>query len=617
MEISNSSLDTLVTYGRTTITITTRQLNDLKNSKEIRACLCRLFSMDLPNSYRIIYYNPITMTFVDLDNQLQQGISPFQMRSSVGVRDLESVSSSIHLFITKDLTINTDLQSQPEISIDQRTSHAMDDSSSSNGAHLALHNISNMPFSHELQSFIHADLSESNIAKDDDIVQDFNNESSQKNNELLSTTRNILSSRLFFSLDVKPMQKNIYRTDQFHIDSTKPHGQISRVQGVKDESKKMSRVLPRLRIPSIYQRNDTTLLVYVVHEEVKDAMRVWYKHGHKSFLPENYTSDTETVNPIEIHLNNYQFKANEDLELNLAMITKWNKSLKDPRKVHELSDDETSHVHPSVHVSHSPRLLCVLQRNREILWDTFCLSDFIRSRTSELIDANGNDDSKNAVPSESHGSNNYIDLAGDAESLEGDVSYDLQNTNSHQQSVQLLEDSNRISARIYFTHDVKPEQKNIYSSDKFNQKEQSKTNGSITCIQGIKNDSEAKRSIQPKLDIPEELRNIENSCLLVYVVSEKYENDFERDTSPINPIKFDWQELVRTKKGDYILKLPMVTLWNKLQQEEILYALDEQSTKQLHLAEHNPSARLLCVIERDSNPCWKTMCLSDFIRLRA
>jgi hypothetical protein len=56
------------------------------------------------------------------------------------------------------------------------------------------------------------------------------------------------SERLSFSLDVKPNQRDIYRSDEFNIRGKKPNGRIARVQGIKKENKKMVQVLPRLRV---------------------------------------------------------------------------------------------------------------------------------------------------------------------------------------------------------------------------------------------------------------------------------------------------------------------------------------------------------------------------------
>jgi hypothetical protein len=60
------------------------------------------------------------------------------------------------------------------------------------------------------------------------------------------------------------------------------------------------------------------------------------------------------------------------------------------------------------------------------------------------------------------------------------------------------------------------------------------------------------------------------------------------------------------------LDLRMTTFWDKLQQPENLYELDEQSTIKLHPAIHDSSSpRLFCILKDDTN---YTICLSDFIR---
>ncbi|CAF1529260.1 unnamed protein product, partial [Rotaria sordida] len=41
---------------------------------------------------------------------------------------------------------------------------------------------------------------------------------------------NTLSNRLYFSLDVKPIQRNIYKSDEFSIRSEKLNGRIVRIQ---------------------------------------------------------------------------------------------------------------------------------------------------------------------------------------------------------------------------------------------------------------------------------------------------------------------------------------------------------------------------------------------------
>ncbi len=62
------------------------------------------------------------------------------------------------------------------------------------------------------------------------------------------------------------------------------------------------------------------------------------------------------------------------------MITKWNKTQREHEEVYRLNDQKTRELHSANHETNSPRLLCVLQRNGVIDWDTCCLSDFIRAR---------------------------------------------------------------------------------------------------------------------------------------------------------------------------------------------------------------------------------------------
>ena len=80
MAIFKNSLETLITNGCTTIF--TRELGSLTDLKQIRECLHRLFSTGLPDSYRIVYYDHNTSMFADLEDQLQQGLSPYQVSSS-------------------------------------------------------------------------------------------------------------------------------------------------------------------------------------------------------------------------------------------------------------------------------------------------------------------------------------------------------------------------------------------------------------------------------------------------------------------------------------------------------------------------------------------------------
>ncbi|CAF1323147.1 unnamed protein product [Adineta ricciae] len=370
MATFKNPLETFITNGCTTIL--TRELDSLTHLKQIRECLHRLFSTDLPDSYRIVYYDQNTSMFADLEDQLQQGLSPFPVSESANVEDRANVLHKVHLYITRDSINNPAIPCQLKVGIDG--------SSLNSEIYIESHKNLGMNFSKALVPYVHTDLSETKYVTQDSDALDLRKCTSKTNLKSISTTKSSPSDRLFFSLDVKPIQKNVYRTDQFRVDPSRSQGQISRVQGIKDESQKMLRVLPRVRIPLKYQNADVTLSVYVVSEVLENNVCVWYKHAHKGFLPINYTEDSERINPIEFRLNDCHFSSDGDVELNLPLITKWDKLSKGPLKVHELSSNEANRLHSATNDPYSPRLLCVLRQGDKTLWNTFCLSDFIRCR---------------------------------------------------------------------------------------------------------------------------------------------------------------------------------------------------------------------------------------------
>jgi hypothetical protein len=62
------------------------------------------------------------------------------------------------------------------------------------------------------------------------------------------------------------------------------------------------------------------------------------------------------------------------------MITKWNKFQKEQEEFYRYDDQRTVLIYPAEHDSQSPRLFSVLQQDSVTDWNTFCLSDFIRTR---------------------------------------------------------------------------------------------------------------------------------------------------------------------------------------------------------------------------------------------
>ncbi|CAF1323167.1 unnamed protein product [Adineta ricciae] len=196
---------------------------------------------------------------------------------------------------------------------------------------------------------------------------------------------------------------------------------------------------------------------------------------------------------------------------------------------------------------------------------------------------------------------------------------------SVQQPVQPQERSNMPSDRLCFTHDVKPIQKRVYVSDEYNQRDESKRNGSITYIQGVKNNSEDRSSI------PNQFITTEDTYLVIYAVREvlgngkiiwfKHANrhfltkDWTGEPLLMNPVELKLHGMTLSNEGDFTLKLQMVSRWDKHPVLWRIHELDEPSAKRLHPANHNSSApRLFCFIRQGSSCLWDTMCLSDFIR---
>ena len=128
--------------------------------------------------------------------------------------------------------------------------------------------------------------------------------------------------------------------------------------------------------------------------------------------------------------------------------------------------------------------------------------------------------------------------------------------------------------------------------DKFNQKDNSNSNGSIPYIQGEKNNSEGRSSVWPKIhvcikslffrnnvtsilsihisffyQIPNQFTTSEDTFLVIYAVREVLENgkiiwfkhadrhflpeDFERQSSLMNPFELKLHGLTLSDEGDF------------------------------------------------------------------
>jgi hypothetical protein len=181
-----------------------RKFNGQTKLEQVDECLQHIFRDNLPKLHRVIYYDSKKKSFVDLDIGLRNGSNPFDVNSS----------NLIEFYIVDDA------HSQAGTEDDQIVSNGISDDSSR--------------------------------SMNDDISQ----MTSTMNNRTLTVT-SILnklpevqhqSQRLRFSLDVKPNQRDIYKSDQFNVRKEKTNGRIARVQGQKKDSEKMLQVLPKLQV---------------------------------------------------------------------------------------------------------------------------------------------------------------------------------------------------------------------------------------------------------------------------------------------------------------------------------------------------------------------------------
>ncbi|CAF3839790.1 unnamed protein product, partial [Rotaria sp. Silwood1] len=371
MDLSKGSVETLIICG--SLTRSTRKFNEQTSMEEVNEYVSHEFYSSLPQSYQIVVYDTTTMSFVDLETLLRNRLNPFQTTSSIDIDNIESMPPCTRLYVVNQSLIHSHICSS------NRNNNYINKIFLSNDSY---ENLSMDDIRNETNCFINS------IATGDDVSQDNNEDLSQMTGDLSLTTtpaviqhsqiHNLLSNRLYFSLDVKPFQRNIYKSDEFSIRADKTNGRIARIQGIKTNKEKMRQILPRIRIPSNAFQSNVKLRIIVVLEAIDNDKRIWYKHPDKGFLPDQYTKDTNPINPIEFNLNKNNLTNDEDFILSLQMITKWNKSKKDFEIIHQLDEKNVVQLHSAIHDSCSPRLLCVLVRDNNPDWNTICLSDFIR-----------------------------------------------------------------------------------------------------------------------------------------------------------------------------------------------------------------------------------------------
>jgi hypothetical protein len=91
-----------------------------------------------------------------------------------------------------------------------------------------------------------------------------------------------------------------------------------------------------------------------------------------------------------------------------------------------------------------------------------------------------------------------IITAGNHVPVQNNLSMLIQNSSTCRDLARLNQAQNTELDRLDFSHDVKPVQKGIFKSNRFNRRNKKKFNGYISRVQGIKTGKPAKSSVLPR-----------------------------------------------------------------------------------------------------------------------
>ena len=105
MASGSEAYDTLLVCGN--LTGATESFNEQTKIEEVHDYVQRVFDGSLPESYRIVYYDPTTMSFVNLENQLRDGLNPFPINPSHGVQSTTSAMNCIRLYVVSKSSLHT------------------------------------------------------------------------------------------------------------------------------------------------------------------------------------------------------------------------------------------------------------------------------------------------------------------------------------------------------------------------------------------------------------------------------------------------------------------------------------------------------------------------------
>ncbi|CAF1122969.1 unnamed protein product [Adineta steineri] len=213
----------------------------------------------------------------------------------------------------------------------------------------------------------------------------------------------IVQDRLAFQLiqvlqfvhDVHPYQKTQHDMDTLDEYARKylaPY--VMRLQGLKTSADKGKSIPLQIKIPLEYlsvmkqKEYSLNLKIAIVHEKKVNSKRYFYAFEDIQFLPGGTNKYTDAVNPIQFNLNSTSIKSDGILGLALRLINKSSQPMSEQfnsKLLHELDENVAMNLHPTPHDPRFFRILIVLVKDHHIIWDTLCLSDYVRP--SKIIDA--------------------------------------------------------------------------------------------------------------------------------------------------------------------------------------------------------------------------------------
>ncbi|CAF1122654.1 unnamed protein product [Adineta steineri] len=204
-----------------------------------------------------------------------------------------------------------------------------------------------------------------------------------------------LPKSLQFVHDVHPYQKTQHDMDNLDEYAKKylaPY--VMRLQGLRTSADKGKSILPKIKVADRYisimkqKEYALDLMIAIVHEDKVNNKRYFYACEDIQFLPADTDIYADAVNPIQFNLNSIAIESDGIIQLSLRLINQSSQPMSEQFKsklFHELDENIAMNLHPTPYDPRFFRLWGVLIKDYHIIWDTLCLSDYVRP--SKIIHA--------------------------------------------------------------------------------------------------------------------------------------------------------------------------------------------------------------------------------------